>query len=180
MRIISGQYKGRILPSPPKGFKARPTTDFAKENLFNILENMFNFSSVKALELFAGTGGISYEFASRGCQHIDTVEIDQVHFAYLKKTSELLDLKQIHLIRNDSFRFLKFCSESYDIIFADPPYANDQTVFIPELVFDNNLLNEQGCLIIEHSSNHDFSDTAGFTQHRRYGSVNFSFFNKER
>ncbi|MDR2026026.1 MAG: 16S rRNA (guanine(966)-N(2))-methyltransferase RsmD [Prevotellaceae bacterium] len=176
MRIISGQYKGRILPAVPKGFKARPTTDFAKENLFNILENLFDLNSVKVLDLFAGTGGISYEFASRGSKHIDTVEIEPLHYMYVKKTSEALALKQIHVIRNDSFRFLKFCHESYDIIFADPPYANAQTAHIPKLVFDNKLLNEKGCLIIEHSSNNSFPETEGFIQQRRYGSVNFSFF----
>jgi 16S rRNA (guanine(966)-N(2))-methyltransferase RsmD len=176
MRIISGQYKGRMLPVVPKGFKVRPTTDFAKENLFNILENLFDLSSVKVLDLFAGTGGISYEFASRGSQHIDTVEIEPLHFMYIKQTTEALDLRQIHVIRNDSFRFLKFCRESYDIIFADPPYTNTHITQIPKLVFENKLLNEKGCLIIEHSSNNNFSETEGFIRHRCYGSVNFSFF----
>ncbi|MDR1584138.1 MAG: 16S rRNA (guanine(966)-N(2))-methyltransferase RsmD [Prevotellaceae bacterium] len=178
MRIISGQYKGRLLPAVPKGFKARPTTDFAKENLFNILENSFDFSTLKILDLFAGTGGISYEFASRGCKHIDTVEIETLHFTYIKKTSEILNLVQIHIIRNDSFRFLKFCRESYDIIFADPPYSNDKIMLIPKLVFENKLLNEGGCLIVEHSKNNNFSETQGFMQQRQYGSVNFSFFKK--
>jgi 16S rRNA (guanine(966)-N(2))-methyltransferase RsmD len=176
MRIISGQYKGRLLPAVPKAFKARPTTDFAKENLFNILENSFNISAVKILDLFAGTGGISYEFASRGSKHIDTVEIEPSHYSYIKKTSEVLDFKQIHVVRNDAFRFLKFCRESYDIIFADPPYANNRIALIPELVIENDLLNEGGYLIIEHSSSNNFSKTEGFIQQRCYGSVNFSFF----
>jgi 16S rRNA (guanine(966)-N(2))-methyltransferase RsmD len=176
MRIISGQFKGRLLPVVPKGFKARPTTDFAKENLFNILENLFDLSAVKVLDLFAGTGGISYEFASRGSKHVDAVEIEPLHFAYIKKTVETLDFKQIHVIRNDSVRFLKFCRESYDIIFADPPYANSQVAFIPKLVFENKLLNDGGRLIVEHSADNNFSDVEGFTQQRHYGSVNFSFF----
>jgi 16S rRNA (guanine(966)-N(2))-methyltransferase RsmD len=176
MRIISGQYKGRLLPAVPKTFKARPTTDFAKENLFNILENSFDISAVKVLDLFAGTGGISYEFASRGSTHIDTVEIEPSHYSYIKKTSELLDFSQIHVVRNDAFRFLKFCHESYDIIFADPPYANSKIANIPALVIENNLLNKGGYLIIEHSSSNNFSETEGFVQQRRYGSVNFSFF----
>jgi 16S rRNA (guanine(966)-N(2))-methyltransferase RsmD len=178
MRIISGQLKGRLLPVVPKGFKARPTTDFAKENLFNILENSFDLNAVKVLDLFAGTGGISYEFASRGSVHVDSVEIEPLHFAYIKKTSETLGFKQIHVVRNDVFRFLKFCRESYDIIFADPPYANRQIMLIPKLVTENKLLNEGGCLIIEHSTNNNFSETEGFTQQRHYGSVNFSFFKK--
>jgi 16S rRNA (guanine(966)-N(2))-methyltransferase RsmD len=178
MRIISGQYKGLLLPAVPKGFKARPTTDFAKENLFNILENSFDLSTVKVLDLFAGTGGISYEFASRGSKYIDTVEIDPIHFTYIKKTSETLGFKQIHVIRNDSFRFLKFCNESYDIIFADPPYTNKQIALIPKLVIENKLLNESGCLIVEHSAIDNFSEIEDFTQQRRYGSVNFSFFRK--
>ncbi|MDR1887070.1 MAG: RsmD family RNA methyltransferase, partial [Prevotellaceae bacterium] len=144
MRIISGQYGGRSLPALPKGFKARPTTDFAKENLFNILENLFDFASVEVLDLFAGTGGISYEFASRGSQYIDAVEIEPLHFAYIKNASATLDFKQIHAIRNDSFRFLKFCRKSYDIIFADPPYASAKIALIPELVFANKLLNAGG------------------------------------
>jgi 16S rRNA (guanine(966)-N(2))-methyltransferase RsmD len=176
MRIISGQYRGRLLPAIPKGFKARPTTDFAKENLFNILENSFDISTVKVLDLFAGTGGISYEFASRGSKHIDAVEIEFLHFSYIKKTSEILNFNQIHVIRNDSFRFLKFCRESYDIIFADPPYSNDKIALIPKLVFENQLLNEGGYLIVEHSNSNNFSNTTGFTQQRQYGSVNFSFF----
>jgi 16S rRNA (guanine(966)-N(2))-methyltransferase RsmD len=178
MRIISGQYKGRLLPVVPKAFKARPTTDFSKENLFNILENSFDLSAVKVLDLFAGTGGISYEFASRGSKHVDTVEIEPLHFNYIKKTSETLGFNQIHVIRNDSFRFLKFCSESYDIIFADPPYSNSQIMLIPKLVAANNLLNEGGRLIVEHSANNNFSEIEGFLQQRRYGSVNFSFFGK--
>ncbi|MDR0384583.1 MAG: 16S rRNA (guanine(966)-N(2))-methyltransferase RsmD [Prevotellaceae bacterium] len=178
MRIISGQYKSRLLPVVPKGFDARPTTDFAKENLFNILENIFDFKTVKVLDLFAGTGGISYEFASRGCKHVDAVEIKPLHFSYIKKTSEMLGFGQIHVIRNDSFRFLKFCCESYDVIFADPPYSNKQIALIPKLVFENKLLNESGYLIVEHSENEDFSAIEGFTQQRQYGSVNFSFFRR--
>jgi 16S rRNA (guanine(966)-N(2))-methyltransferase RsmD len=176
MRIISGQFKGRLLPAVPKAFNARPTTDFAKENLFNILENLFDINAVKVLDLFAGTGGISYEFASRGSKHVDTVEIEPLHFMYIKKTAETLGFKQIHVIRNDAFRFLKFCCQSYDIIFADPPYANSQIALIPKSVFENKLLNDGGRLIIEHSANNNLSDIEGFIQQRHYGNVNFSFF----
>ncbi|MDR3246214.1 MAG: RsmD family RNA methyltransferase [Prevotellaceae bacterium] len=176
MRIISGEYKGRLLPIVPKGFKARPTTDFAKENLFNVLENLFDLSSVDVLDLFAGTGGISYEFVSRGCNSIDTVEIEPLHFSYIKKACESLKIKHIHVIRNDSFRFLKFCRKSYDIIFADPPYANSKISIIPRLVFENKLLKEGGYLIIEHSAANNFSGVEGFTELRNYGNVNFSFF----
>jgi len=179
MRIISGQYKGRSLPVVPRLFKARPTTDFAKENLFNILQNIVDLESVTVLDLFAGTGGISYEFASRGAESIDSVEIEPVHFNYIKKTAEALGFKQMHVIRNDAFRFLDFCKKTYDIIFADPPYDNKKINLIPQQVFKNNLLNENGYLIIEHSVDTDFSENEYFFEQRKYGSVNFSFFKEK-
>lgn len=176
MRIISGNNKGHLLPAIPKGFKARPTTDFAKENLFNILENQFELDSIDVLDLFAGTGSISYEFASRGSKSVDTVEIDPIHFNYIKKAVLSVGFKQIHVIKNDSFRFLKFCKKQYDIIFADPPYTNSKVGLIPQLVFENKLLKNNGYLIIEHSADIDFSEYECFLKNKRYGSVNFSFF----
>ena len=164
---------------PPKGFKARPTTDYAKESLFNILSNNYDFEEIKVLDLFAGTGGITYEFASRGCPQIDSVEINPLHYSFIKRTSKELGFDQIHLIRNDAFKFLHFCTVSYDIIFADPPYTFKGIEEIPLTIFARKLLNENGLLILEHSDNEDFSDIQEFDSCRHYGGVNFSFFRGE-
>ncbi|MDR2424151.1 MAG: RsmD family RNA methyltransferase [Prevotellaceae bacterium] len=176
MRIIGGKYRGRVLPVP-KGFKARPTTDFARENLFNIIENSFDLTTIAVLDLFAGTGGISYEFASRGTPSIDVVEIELHNFNHIRKTAIALDFTQIHVIRNDVFKFLGFCHKTYDLIFADPPYSCAKIPQIATMVINNRLLNQNGCLIIEHSAANSFAETAGFFRHKSYGSVNFSFFN---
>ncbi len=175
MRIISGKYRGKQI-SPPAGFSARPTTDFAKESLFNILANSYDFEEIKVLDLFSGTGGISYEFASRGCPAIDAVEINSQHVAFIKRMARELELDQLHVIRNDAFKFLDFCKATYDIIFADPPYAFDNLELIPNIVFTRNLLNKNGVLIIEHSDSNDFSKDDHFVDRRHYGGVNFSFF----
>lgn len=178
MRIISGQYKGRII-QPPKGFKARPTTDFAKESLFNIIANNYDFEDVKVLDLFSGTGGISYEFASRGCPYIDAIEISPLHFSFIKRMAQELNFKQIHAIRNDSFKYLHFCTIKYDIIFADPPYTFEGIEEIPLTIFARNLLNDNGLVILEHSDNEDFSHILQFQYKRNYGGVNFSFFQEK-
>ena len=175
MRIISGKYRGKII-SPPSGFRARPTTDFAKESLFNILTNIYDFEEISVLDLFSGTGGISYELASRGCNSIDAVEINPQHVAFIKQTAKELQLNQLHIIRNDAFKFLNFCTATYDLIFADPPYEFERLEQIPNTVFDRNLLNKDGVLILEHSDNYDFSTIERFTKRRHYGGVNFSFF----
>jgi 16S rRNA (guanine(966)-N(2))-methyltransferase RsmD len=175
MRIIGGIHKGKTLILP-RTFKARPTTDFAKESLFNILQNIIDFDSVNVLDIFAGTGGISFEFASRGCKSVDVVEIEPAHFNYIRQTAKDLGFAQIRVIRNDAFKFLKFCTETYDVIFADPPYESPRVVEIPELVKKHALLKPGGRLILEHSSQHDFSQHSGFMDIRRYGGVNFSFF----
>ena len=175
MRIISGKYRGRLI-SPPAGFNARPTTDFAKESLFNILANTYDFEEVKALDLFSGTGGISYELASRGCPAIDVVEINPQHVVFIKRMVKELKLDQLRVIRNDAFKFLEFCKVAYDIIFADPPYAFDSLELIPNIVFTRGLLNPNGVLIVEHSDSNNFSGDSHFVEQRHYGGVNFSFF----
>lgn len=175
MRIISGTHKGRAI-NPPKNFKARPTTDFAKENLFNILENRFDMQKIRVLDLFSGTGGIAYEFASRGASWVDAIEIEPLHYNFISKAIKDLDLSQIHVIRNNAFKFLSFCHTSYDIIFADPPYNTPNLSIIPTTVLNRKLLNDNGLLILEHSSQNDFTQLEGFTEVRHYGSVNFSFF----
>ncbi|MBN2596047.1 16S rRNA (guanine(966)-N(2))-methyltransferase RsmD [Labilibaculum sp.] len=175
MRIISGTHKGRRI-SPDKNFKARPTTDFAKESLFNVLNNVIDFEDLKVLDLFGGTGGISYEFASRGAEMVMCIEKNHNHFSFIQKTIKELKFEQIQAIKTDVFRFLRNFPQKFDLIFADPPFAMKSLETIPNLVFEKELLSEDGLLIIEHGSSNDFSAHPNFTEKRVYGSVNFSFF----
>ncbi|MGZ2369754.1 RsmD family RNA methyltransferase [Ancylomarina sp. YFZ004] len=175
MRIISGSHKSRRI-SPDKSFKARPTTDFAKENLFNVLNNTIDFEDLNVLDLFSGTGSISYEFASRGAEQVISVELNFKHCAFIKKTINDLGFKQIHALRADSFKYLKGCNKKFDLIFADPPFELDTIDTIPDAILKQNILNEDGIVIVEHSSRNDFSQHPLFHDMRSYGSVNFSFF----
>jgi 16S rRNA (guanine(966)-N(2))-methyltransferase RsmD len=175
VRIISGEYKGRRIPVPGN-FKARPTTDFAKEALFNIIANYFNFQSITVLDLFSGTGSIGYEFASRGAESVDLVEINRRYSDFITKTVQKLGLKQVHIYTSDVFRLIPRIKNKYDIIFADPPYDLNNIPEIPELIFDNNILLKEGWFILEHGRSHDFSDHAHFKELRKYGSVHFSIF----
>ncbi len=175
MRIISGSYKGRMI-HPPKNFKARPTTDFAKESLFNIINNNFDYSEIKALDLFSGTGSISYELASRGSSDIVSVELNYNHYAFIKKTAAELNFLQIKTIRADVFKFLKTCNRTFNLIFADPPYDLKNIEIIPDIIFEKKLLDNDGWLILEHGSRTDFSTHEKFKEQRDYGSVNFSIF----
>lgn len=178
MRIISGKYKGRHF-DVPRNFKARPTTDFAKENLFNILSNFTDFEESRALDLFSGTGSISLELVSRGCKEVTSVEMDSLHFSFLKKSQSYLNDSSWRIVRDDVFRFLRRCNAKYDIIFADPPYALKELAEIPDLVLSKGLLSDDGLFIFEHGKDHDFSQHPCFFRHVSYGSVNFSFFKKE-
>lgn len=176
MRIIGGELKGRLF-NPGKNFKARPTTDFARENLFNILNNTIDFEETKVLDLFAGTGSISFEFASRGCKSVTSVEIDHVHYAFIAKVIRQLKLENvIRLLRYDVRKFIPGCVEKYDLIFADPPYQLATIREIPDMVFKFQLLNQQGILILEHGKNDNFAAHPNLFQQRIYGSVHFSFF----
>jgi 16S rRNA (guanine966-N2)-methyltransferase len=175
VRIISGVYKGKRL-YPGKSFKARPTTDFAKENLFNVISNYFDFKDLQVLDLFSGTGSISYEFASRGCQFADAVEVNSRHHAFIIKTASELNFHQINAIRADAFSFLKHTSRDYDIIFADPPFDLKELGHIPYAIFRSNVLKAGGWLILEHGKEHDFSSHPRFLELRKYGSVHFSIF----
>jgi 16S rRNA (guanine966-N2)-methyltransferase len=179
MRIISGKHKGRRLTAPKK-LPVRPTTDMAKEALFNILNNNFNFTELKILELFAGTGNISYEFASRGSSSITCVDGDFGCVSYIKKTAQELEF-DITAIKSDAYIFLERCNASFDIIFADPPYGLTQQQFenISTLVFKNNLLEEEGMLIIEHSKETKLDKMPHFTFEKSYGGTIFSFFELE-
>lgn len=174
MRIISGSHRGRQI-FPDKNFSARPTTDFAKENLFNILTNYIHFEEIRVLDLFSGTGSISYEFASRGAQEIISVEANYKHYAFILKTAKELGFKNMKIYKTDVFiACKKLKGQKFDIIFADPPYNLDKIQEIPATIFDNDLLGENGIAIIEHPERIQFSTHPRFSEHRQYGSVNFS------
>lgn len=176
MRIIGGELRGRLF-NPGKNFKARPTTDFAKENLFNILNNRIDFEETAVLDLFGGTGSISFEFASRGCRSVTIVELDHVHYAFIESVIAQLKLQQvIHLLRYDVLKFIPRCSERYDLIFADPPYQLKRLNEIPDLILKHNLLKQDGMLILEHGKSDNFSNHPQLFEERVYGSVHFSFF----
>jgi 16S rRNA (guanine966-N2)-methyltransferase len=178
VRIVSGVYKGKRL-YPGKSFRARPTTDFAKENLFNVLNNYFNFEELEVLDLFSGTGSISYEFASRGCRAVDSVESNTRYHAFIQKTASELELQQLSAIRADVFRFLKHITRDYDLIFADPPFDMKELDQLPRLILSRNLLKQGGWFILEHGRGHDFSAHLQFREIRKYGSVHFSIFEKQ-
>lgn len=175
MRIITGLYKGRHFEIP-RSFKARPTTDFAKENIFNVINGYVDLEGATALDLFAGTGSISLELLSRGCSSVVSVEADRDHARFISQCMKKLGTDANILIRGDVFRFLKSCHQQFDFIFADPPYALEQLPTIPGLIFECNLLKDDGLLVFEHGKHNDFSDNPHFCDHRSYGSVNFSLF----
>jgi len=176
MRIISGKHKGRHLMAPKK-LPVRPTKDMAKEALFNILNNSYYFPDIKVLDLFAGTGNISYEFASRGVEELVAVDVHMGCITYIDKTSKTLEMG-IRTLKSDVFTFLERNTETFDIIFADPFYDMDVENFakIPEIVFKKNLLLPDGVLIIEHSKNTNLGDLPYFKDSRKYGGSVFSFF----
>ncbi|HAN79697.1 MAG TPA: 16S rRNA (guanine(966)-N(2))-methyltransferase RsmD [Bacteroidales bacterium] len=161
---------------PPKNFKARPTTDIAKEALFNILEHTHEFSEMEVLDLFSGTGSISYEFASRECKKVVSIEKDYRSYAFIKETAELFNLKNLSAYKADAFRFIAKSSMQFSIIFADPPYDLPELSKIPDAVFASNILKPDGLFILEHSSNYDFSAHPNFWMLKNYSKVHFSFF----
>ena len=176
MRIISGKYKGRRI-FPPKGLPVRPTTDMSKEALFNVLNNHFSFEGLKVLDLFAGTGNISYEFASRGSSPITSVDGDFGCVKFIKQVAAEYDFN-IAATKSDVFSFLEKNKTSYDIIFADPPYGLDQKIFekIVLLIFERGLLNEEGMMVIEHSKYTKLNHMTNFSFQKSYGGSIFSFF----
>ena len=178
MRIIGGSYKSRVF-RPGKNFKARPTTDFARENLFNILENRYDFETKKILDLFSGTGSISFEFVSRGCPDVTCVESDRFHYQFINSVIEALGIKrELKALNVDAFRFIDRSPGSFDLIFADPPYELKRIAEIPDLILNTNLLSNEGLLILEHGKTNDFSHHPLFRELRKYGSVHFSFFSR--
>lgn len=176
MRVISGIYKRRRF-DVPHTFKARPTTDFAKENLFNVLSNLIDFEEgVHALDLFAGTGSISIELVSRGCEQVISVEKDRDHYAFICKIMQEVKTDKCLPIRGDVFKFVRSCHEQFDFIFADPPYELAGLETLPDLIFEQQLLKPDGLLVLEHGKKNDFEANPHFMERRVYGSVNFSLF----
>jgi len=179
MRIIRGNWKSRRI-NPPANLPVRPTTDLAKEALFNVLENTLDFDDLEVLDLFAGTGNISFEFASRGAQQVTAIEQNFRCAEFIRKTAHDLNMPQLTCIRSDVFRFLKTAKQQYHLIFADPPYDLPQLPTLPELIFQHNLLCTNGIFVLEHSKTHDFSTHEHFVRCKEYGKTRFSFFSMNR
>lgn len=177
MRIIGGKFKGRRFTSPAKGWPTRPTTDYAKEGLFNVLTNRIDFEQTKVLDLFGGSGNISYELISRGCKDVTYVDKFPACVQFVKATAAKLQVEnQIRIFRRDVFRFISKIDEQFDLIFADAPYDLDKLATIPDLIFEQNRLAENGLLIVEHDSKNNFAEHPRFKETRKYSSTIFSFF----
>jgi 16S rRNA (guanine966-N2)-methyltransferase len=176
MRIIGGELGGRRVNPPAKMPHTRPTTDIAKEGLFNILENNLDLSSLKTLDLFGGTGSISYELASRGVRDLTVVEKDPVMFAFIQKNAAELKLENYKVIRMDVFRYIDQCTSAFDFIFAGPPYALPNIDDLPRLIVSKQLLNENGWFVLEHTPRNDYKDFPLYVTERHYGTTIFSIF----
>lgn len=175
MRIVSGTHRGRVI-NPPRNLRARPTTDFAKENLFNVLENMLDWEECDVLDLFAGTGSISYEFCSRGAKSVTSVEVNTVHYNFIRRTAAELGFENMYPTHANVFLYLKSCPKQFDVIFSDAPYDLEGSDEVIDLVFGRGLLRKGGMLIFEHPKGRDYSSHPKFSRQRSYGSVQFSFF----
>lgn len=173
MRIISGTYRGRHL-TPPKNITARPTTDFAKESLFNLLNNRMDFEDVEMLDLFAGTGGIGLEFISRGAKEVTAVELAHTQQNFIIATCKQLGIRNLNVVRGDVFKFLNACNLQYDFIYADPPYMLERIAELPDLILPH--LKQDGWFVLEHGKQTDLKNHPRFREMREYGSVHFSFF----
>lgn len=174
MRIITGKYKGRHF-EVPRTFKARPTTDFAKENIFNVLRGYVDFEECRALDLFGGTGSLSLELLSRGCPRVVTVELDRQHFLFIQRCAHTLQDAAWLPLCGDVMKFVPRCHEQFNLVMADPPYALPQLGTLPDMVLANCLAPD-GLMVLEHGKDYDFSQHPCFVEHRQYGSVNFSLF----
>ena len=175
MRIIGGKLKGKTI-TPPMGYKARPTTDFAKEGLFNILNNEYEFEDLKVLDLFGGTGAIAFEFASRGASRVYCVEMVRENASFIKTEAARLGLNNVTMVRDNVFDFLPICREKFDIIFADPPYSLESLDSLPDKVLQQDILHPDCYFILEHGDEYSFKEHPAFVKERSYGRVHFSFF----
>ena len=175
MRIIGGNHKGRTIPVP-QDFKARPTTDFAKEALFNVLDSEYEFEDLKVLDLFSGTGSISYEFSSRGSGRVWSVEMNPQYSAFIKTTAAKIGFSNITAVHHNAFDFIELCREKFDIVFADPPYSLEGVETLPDRILGAGLVYPERYLILEHGSEHSFREHPCFVKEKVYGRVHFSFF----
>ncbi len=175
MRVIGGNFKGRRI-NPPKNLKARPTTDFAKEALFNILQNQINTENACVLDLFSGSGGIAFEFASRGAVSVVTVDLNFSHIRAIKHQARDWELENFTAVKSDVFKYLNKTNDEFDVVFADPPYAFKDIDKLPLAIFSAGILREDGILIVEHGKDTDYSQHPNFDKTKTYSSVNFSFF----
>lgn len=175
MRIIAGTLKGRRL-NPPANLPVRPTTDMARESLFNILNNYVDYEECSVMDLFAGTGAVSIEFVSRGVKDVTSIDINNACTEYIKLAAKQLNISNIHVVRADVFDLLKRAYKKFDIVFADPPYALQDLPKLPDIVFQSDILNDDGIFILEHPKEYSFEEHPHFWQHRNYGKVNFTFF----
>lgn len=179
MRIIGGSHGGRRINPPANMPHTRPTTDVAKEGLFNILQNMIDFEGIRSLDIFGGTGSISYELASRGAADLTIIERDKNMAAFIRKTAAEFGFKNIKLLQVEVFKFLKQCTEQYDFIFAGPPYALVEIDTIPDIIFERDLLKKDGIFILEHTPRNNYEDHSHFLKVKNYGTTLFSFFGYE-
>lgn len=177
MRIIGGRLKGKAI-DPPKTYKARPTTDFAKEGLFNVLDNEYEFEDLAVLDLFGGTGSIGLEFISRGAALVDSVEMNPENVAFIRRSAASLGVRNLNVVHCNVFDFLEICTRKYDIIFADPPYALDGLASLPDKVLACDILHPDCYFILEHPGEYSFTGHPAFVKEKKYGNVHFSFFRK--
>lgn len=175
MRIIAGSLKGRRL-NPPTTLPVRPTTDMARESLFNILGNYIDYEDCTVMDIFAGTGAVSLEFISRGAKEVTSIDINTQCTDFIKESACQFNVNNIHVVRADVFDLIKRAYKKFDIIFADPPYALENLGKLPDLIFEHDLLSEEGLFILEHPREYQFEEHPHFWQHRNYGKVNFTFF----
>ena len=175
MRIIAGTLRGRRL-NPPQGLPVRPTTDMARESLFNIFNNYVDYEDCRVMDLFAGTGAVSLEFVSRGAKEVTSVEINNQCTEFIKATAMQFGIRNLHVVRADVFDLLKRANRRFDIIFADPPYAIENLASLPDLVFEKQVLTNDGIFVLEHPREYSFEEHPHFWQHRAYCKVNFTFF----
>jgi 16S rRNA (guanine966-N2)-methyltransferase len=180
MRIISGEHGGRKINPPAKMPYTRPTTDIAKEGLFNILQHSLDFEELKTLDLFGGTGSISYELASRGAKELTIVEKDSAMYEFIKKTAASLRLENLKTVKMDVFKFIEQCTGTFDFIFAGPPYALTNIDDLPRLVFEKQLLNKGGWFVLEHTPRNDYKKFPFYKSERNYGATIFSVFVESR
>ena len=175
MRIIAGTLRGRRL-EPPQNLPVRPTTDMARESLFNILNNYVDYEECAVMDLFAGTGAVSLEFISRGAREVTAIDINMQCTDFIKQSTAKLGIGNLHVVRADVFDLLKRANRKFDIVFADPPYALEGLPTLPDIVFDRGVLTDDGIFILEHPREYSFEEHPHFWQHRAYGKVNFTFF----